>query len=105
MGYKKGGFVKVKSVDFGSAAPKTFTASLAAGLDGGILEVYVDSIGGPKLATIDVPRTGGWSTWKKITVPVTTPVTGVKELYFAFKDHNLTAGRNLFNFDYWLFDK
>ncbi len=102
---KKGGFVKVKSVDFGSAAPKTFTASLAAGLDGGILEVYVDSIGGPKLATIDVPRTGGWSTWKKITVPVTTPVTGVKELYFAFKDHNLTAGRNLFNFDYWLFDK
>lgn len=102
---KKGGFIKVKSVDFGSAAPQTFTASLAAGLDGGILEVYVDSIGGPKLATINVPRTGGWSTWKKITVPVITPVTGIKELYFAFKDHNLTAGRNLFNFDYWLFDK
>ena len=102
---KKGGFLKVKSVDFGSTAPKTFTASLAAGLDGGILEVYVDSVGGSKLAAIDVPRTGGWNTWKKLTVPVTTSITGVKELYFAFKDHNLTAGRNLFNFDYWLFDK
>ena len=102
---RTGGYVKVKSVDFGTTAPKTFSASLAAGLDGGILEVYADSIKGPKLATINVSRTGGWNSWKTFTTDVTTNITGVRDVYFSFKGKNITLGRLLFNFDYWLFKK
>jgi Beta-xylosidase len=100
-----GGYIKVRSVDFGNQSPKTFSASLAAGLDGGILEVSADSVGAPKLATVKVSRTGGWQTWQTFTVPVAGQITGIHDLYFSFKGQNLTAGRELFNFDYWLFRK
>ncbi|RXK85498.1 glycoside hydrolase family 43 protein [Filimonas effusa] len=101
---RKDAWIKVRAVDFGKVAPKTFSASLATGLGGGILEVFADSIGGVKIATIHVPRTGGWQSWKRFTEPVKNAVTGVHDLYFSFKDQNLTVGRKLFNFDYWMFE-
>ncbi|HVK46737.1 MAG TPA: glycoside hydrolase family 43 protein [Pseudobacter sp.] len=104
-GIRSKGWIKVRSVDFGKVAPEKFSASLAAGLGGGILEVYADSVGGIKLAVIQVPRTGGWDKWKTFTEPVLAPVTGIHDLYFSFKSQNLTAGRKLFNFDHWKFEK
>lgn len=100
-----GGYIKVRSVDFGSVSPKSFDATIASGLDGGILEVHLDSLDGSKLATINVPRTGGWNTWKTISSTVENQVTGVHDIYLAFKGQNITAGRVLFNFDYWIFKK
>ncbi len=100
-----GGYIKVREVDFGSTAPKSFTAAIAAGVDGGILEVHVDSVAGPKLAAINVPRTGGWDVWKTFTEAITTNVTGVHDVYFVFNGQNITKGRTLFNFDYWMFKK
>lgn len=100
-----GGWIKVRSVDFGALSPKKFSAALATGLGGGILEVHIDSIAGPKLATILVPRTGGWDKWKTFTEVLAVPVTGVHDLYFAFKGQNLVVGRRLFNFDYWQFTR
>ncbi|MCA5004633.1 glycoside hydrolase family 43 protein [Sphingobacterium bovistauri] len=102
---RTGGSIKVREVDFGSTSPKKFKASLASGLGAGILEVYVDSIGGPKVATLKVPRTGGWKAWQTLSTTIETPVTGKKDVYFAFKGENLTAGRELYNFDYWIFEK
>ncbi|WP_460686141.1 glycoside hydrolase family 43 protein [Niabella aquatica] len=104
-GIRSGGYIKIRAVDFGNTAPKSFSAAIAAGLDGGILEVRVDSIGGLKLAAVKVPRTGGWQHWKTFTETVLTPVTGVHDVYLVFKGENLTAGRELFNFDYWMFKK
>jgi arabinoxylan arabinofuranohydrolase len=49
----------VREVNFGNQSPASFTASLAAGLDGGILEVRLDSVAGPLISSIDLPRTGG----------------------------------------------
>ena len=100
-----GGFIKVREVDFGNTSPKTFKASLASGLGAGILEVYVDSIGGPKIATVKVPRTGGWKVWKTLSAAIETTITGKHDVYFAFKGENLTAGRELYNFDHWVFEK
>ncbi len=100
---RTGGYIKLRSVDFGTRGPKSFTAAIAAGLDGGILEVHIDSLGGTKLATIQVPRTGGWDTWKTLTEEIREQVSGVHDLYFALKGQNITAGRVLFNFDYWIF--
>lgn len=100
-----GGYIKVREVDFGSTAPKSFSAVVASGLDGGILEVHLDSLNGIKLATINVPRTGGWDIWKTLTQTITSQVTGIHDIYFAFAGQNITAGRTLFNFDYWTFKK
>jgi arabinoxylan arabinofuranohydrolase len=102
---RTGGYIKVRSVNFGDGGPKSFMASIAAGLDGGILEVHVDSVAGPKLASLNIPRTGGWETWKQLTAAIETPVKGTRDLYFVFKGQNITAGRELFNFDYWKFEK
>jgi hypothetical protein len=98
---KSKGYLKVRSVDFGNTSPKTFSASLAAGLSGGTLEVRIDSLTGPKLCAIDVNRTGGWKVWKTFSAAVAQPTTGVHDVFFCFNGKNLTAGRNTFNFDFW----
>lgn len=100
-----GGYIKIRSVDFGATSPKSFSANIASGLDGGILEIHLDSLGGTKLAAINVPRTGGWESWKTMTETLTASATGIHDVYFAFKGQNITAGRVLFNFDYWIFKK
>lgn len=102
---RTGGFIKVRSVDFGKNTPKEFSASIAAGLDGGILEVRIDSVSGPKIASIEVSRTGGWNVWKTFNATVTEEISGVRDVYFVFQGKNITAGRELFNFDYWRFNK
>lgn len=104
-GVRGKGFIKVREVDFGSTSPASFTASMAAGVDGGILEVRVDSIKGDLIASIDLTRTGGWEEFKPFTKPLSKSVTGKHDLYFVFNSHNITAGRELFNFDHWVFNK
>lgn len=86
-------------MDFGTTSPGSFSAAIAAGLDGGMLEAHIDSLGGTNLATINVPRTGGWDKGKTLTEKVAVQVTGIHDLYFAFKGQNITAGLVLFNFD------
>lgn len=104
-GIRNGSFIKVRNVGFGTSSPKTFSATVAAGLDGGVLEVHVDSLAGTTLVKLNVPRTGGWETWTTITKAIESNVTGVHDVYFLFKGQNLTAGRELFNFDWWSFQK
>lgn len=99
------GHIKVREVDFGEKSPKNFMASIAAGIGGGILEVHIDSIAGPKLASITIPRTGGWLNWKSFTAPLEQEVTGKHDVFFYFNSQNITVGRKLFNFDYWKFEQ
>ncbi|WP_316928709.1 carbohydrate-binding protein [Chryseobacterium populi] len=63
------------------------------------------SIKGAKLAQIEVPGTGGWNVWKILTATISESVSGVHVVYFGFLGKNITAGRELFNFDYWSFQK
>lgn len=99
-----GGFTKVRAVDFGEKKPQSFSARVAAGLDGGLLEVRLDSVSGTCIATIEIPRTGGWDVWKTLSAPVSGSTKGLHDVYFVFNGKNLTAGRELFNFDYWQFN-
>lgn len=99
------GYIKVREVNFENQSPKSFSASIAAGLDGGILEVRADSVTGPIIASIDVPRTGGWEKFKLLSTKITSEIKGTHDIYFCFNGHNITAGRELFNFDYWIFNK
>ncbi|MDR1505003.1 MAG: carbohydrate-binding protein, partial [Prevotella sp.] len=99
------GYTKVREVNFGIKSPKSFSASLAAGVDGGILEVRLDSISGPIISSVQLPRTGGWEIFKTFTMELKQEVTGKRDVFFCFNGQNITAGRELFNFDYWVFDE
>lgn len=103
-GIRTKGYIKVREVDFGTQSPVSFTASLAAGLDGGILEVRLDSVKGKVLSTISLPRTGGWDKFKIFTSEMKEKVTGKHDLFLYFNGQNITAGRELFNFDWWKFN-
>ncbi|MNN36949.1 Arabinoxylan arabinofuranohydrolase precursor [compost metagenome] len=100
---RTGGYIKVRAVDFGDGGAESFSARLAAGLDGGILEVRLDSVAGTQVAAVQVPRTGGWNTWQTLAVPLSQTSLGIRDVYFVFKGQNITAGRELFNFDHWSF--
>lgn len=101
---RKGGYIKVANVAFGDKTPTSFSASLAAGLDGGILEVRLDSVKGQKVAAIELPRTGGWEQFQLLKAPVEGKVTGTHDVFLTFMDKNIVAGRELFNLDWWQFN-
>jgi hypothetical protein len=58
---------------------------VAAGVDGGILEVRLDKIDGTKIAQIEIPRTGGWEEFKTLTTKISESVSGVHDVYFVFQ--------------------
>ncbi len=99
------GYIKVREVNFGEQSPKSFIASLAAGVDGGILEARLDSVGGSIVASVNLPRTGGWDKFVSFTSNLSNGVTGTHDVYFYFNGQNITAGRELFNFDWWKFNQ
>ncbi|MDQ1803126.1 glycoside hydrolase family 43 protein [Chryseobacterium sp. CKR4-1] len=101
---RAGGYIRVRSVDF-EKGTSGFSASVAAGIDGGILKVHLDDVKGLKIAEIEIPRTGGWEEFKTLTSKISESVSGVHDVYFVFQGKNITAGRKLFNFDYWSFQK
>ncbi len=91
-------FIKLANVDFSKRKPKTFGASVASALRGGMIEVRLDSIDGQLLAELKVPGTGGWERWKYIETNTQMPVSGTHDVYLVFKGRK---GPKLFNFDYW----
>jgi beta-xylosidase len=96
-----GDFIKVREVDFGTRQPKQFTASVASARQGGQIEVFLDSIGGQKLTTLDIPATGGWEEWRQLKAPVTGTVSGKHDVWFSFTGYK---GAQLFTFDWWQFE-
>lgn len=93
-----GDYIRLQAVDFALGKPRTFTARVASGRQGGQLEVRLDSLGGQLLVQLNVPTTGGWEQWKTLTADLCIPPTGVHDLYFRFTGRK---GPKLFNFDWW----
>ena len=68
-------------VDFGEGADEV-TARLASAVDSeGQLEVRLDAVDGPLVASVPMKNTGGWQSWESVDVPLTETVTGVHDLY------------------------
>ncbi|MCM1505038.1 MAG: glycoside hydrolase family 43 protein [Muribaculum sp.] len=95
-----GDYIKVANVNFLSGGPKSFGMSAASALRGGTVEVRMDSIDGPLVASIDIPGTGGWENWQYFETSALTEIPGVHDIYFLFKGRK---GPKLFNIDYWTF--
>ena len=101
---RNGDHIKWQAVDFGNKLPRTFTAHVASGLQGGAIEIHTDSITGALLGRLEVPDTGGWEQWQTLTAdlaPVTShgeALTGIHDLYLVFTGNEDTK---LLNFDWW----
>lgn len=94
-----GDYIKVRDVDFGAGA-KTFNASVAAAISGSTIEIRLGSPAGNVVGCLNVKNTGGLKNWKTLSCAVDS-VKGVHDLYFVFKG----KGTELFNFDWWKFNK
>jgi len=62
----------------------SLTVRVASAGAGGILEVRVGSETGTVLASFDVQPTGGWETWKELTLPL--PATPREEVIVRFQN-------------------
>ncbi|MBO7139241.1 MAG: family 43 glycosylhydrolase [Prevotella sp.] len=97
-----GDYILVREVDFGNVGGDLkFTASAASALQGGRIEVRLDSPIATPVATLVVPATGGWEQWKTVSTSVSA-VTGKHDVYFTFAGNK---GAKLFNLDWWQFSK
>ncbi len=97
-----GDYIKVREVDFGKDAPQTFAVSAASALQGGTLEVHLDSIKGTLVASVQVGKTGGWEQFRTFSAQMQQPVTGKHDVFFVFKG---LKGHKLFSFDWWKFER
>ena len=78
-----GDWARYDRVDFGDGADE-LRARLASNVDSaGQLEVRLDAVDGPVVASVPMANTGGWQSWESVDVPLTETVTGVHDVYLA----------------------
>ena len=93
-----GDWIKLRNVDFGSTTAKSLAIRAASAIRGGTLELRSDSIRGARIASIAIPKTGGWESFREFqTTDVRTP-QGIHDLYLVFKG---LKGPELFTLDWW----
>lgn len=92
-----GDYIKVQGADFSKGA-SSIQVSIAA-MYGGKIEIHTDKINGPLIGTVEVKASAEGDTWKTITAPVKN-IQGVHDVFFVFKGE-----KDLFNFDWWQFNK
>lgn len=94
-----GDWLKVREVNFDEAKNcQNLKFSAASALRGGTIEMHLDSVSGPLVATLSVSGTGGWETWKTFNTSLNQTVSGNHDVYFCFKGRK---GPKLFNLDWW----
>lgn len=91
-----GDYIMVKGVDFSEGAVSVEVS--VASLSGGKIEIVIDNIDGPIIATVDVNTSREDGIWRTISTPVKNNIKGVHDLFFVFRGE-----KDLFNFDWWIF--
>ena len=92
----KSSYIKVRNVDFGEAGAKSFKAVVRTTGDAVIL-IRVKTASSTAKGRVNIPSTDG--EWQEVTVDLTTPITGVQDLFFTFAGTTATS----FDFDKWQF--
>ena len=92
----KSSYIKVRNVDFGEAGSKSFKAVVRTTGDAVIL-IRVKTASSTAKGKVNIPSTDG--EWQEVTVDLTSPITGVQDLFFTFAGTTATS----FDFDKWQF--
>ncbi|WP_053226959.1 ThuA domain-containing protein [Solirubrobacter soli] len=89
-----GDYVSYKPVNLTNLNELRFRVASAGA--GGTIEVHLDSPTGTLVGTTDtITPTGGWQTFKTVSLPLTNPPSGTHELFLVFRNRGST--QNLFN--------
>jgi glucosylceramidase len=91
-----GDYAVYQGVTF-SAGMSTVDARVASGGTGGRIEFRLDAADGPVIATVTVPVTGGWQTWRTVSAAASS-VTGVHDVYLVFDGTSGIGNVNWFRF-------
>lgn len=94
-----GDYIKIRSVDLGKG-PNSFEARVASKSPGAI-EVRLDSLQGRLLSKLMVKPGSSEGQWTTQLVKIQQKATGVHDLFLVFKGDT----DQLFNFDWWKFNK
>ncbi|MBL3658958.1 glycoside hydrolase family 43 protein [Fulvivirga sediminis] len=92
-----GDYILVRGVDFADGA-KNVEVSVSP-IYGGMIEIRVDEIGGPLIATVDVNTTRQEGQWRTFAASLKKNIKGIHDVYFVFKGE-----KDLFYFDWWKFN-
>jgi arabinoxylan arabinofuranohydrolase len=96
---ENGDYIRVRGVDFGKGA-KLFEAGLSTTVDGGEIEIRLDSLSGNKAGSLKVKKTRDSQKWKIFSDKI-SKITNVHDVYFVFKG----SDGDLFKFDWWKFSE
>lgn len=96
----EGDYIRVSGVDFGKG-PKEFSVDAQCPLYGGVIELRVDDVDGPKIGEVTI--TGTKNKIETFNVPV-EKIEGIHDFYLVFKGSKHQK-KNMFNLDSWQFTK
>ena len=100
-GIHDGGYIKVRSVDFGPRGAMGFAVCVASDAAGASIDVRLDSVDGLLVASVAVLDTGGPGQWKVRQASVSR-AKGIHDVFFVFKE---APGTRPFDFQWWQFSK
>ncbi|MGD2034022.1 MAG: carbohydrate-binding protein [Bacteroidales bacterium] len=90
---KDDSYIAFYDLDF-EEGPASFYAECSSELDGGNIEVHLDSLNGPLVATCPIGMSGDWDDFDTYSCNITTSFSGIHHVYLIFKD---AGGSGLFN--------
>ncbi|MCQ2253331.1 MAG: family 43 glycosylhydrolase [Bacteroidales bacterium] len=97
-----GDWIRLSEVNFDAQKPykngAQWQVRAASALQGGIIEMRLDSLRGQLVATTVVPKTGGNEKFQVINTEIEKLPTGKHEVFLLFKG---LKGPKLMNLDYW----
>ncbi|MBO4820269.1 MAG: family 43 glycosylhydrolase [Prevotella sp.] len=91
----RSGYIKVRNVDFGEVGARSFTARVKS-VKNETISIRLGSRTGTVIGKLNVATNGEWT---DMTCDLTTPVTGVQDLFFIISG----AAVEQFGFDNWQF--
>lgn len=94
-----GDWVGIGQAAFGETGAKGLSVN-AAGLSGGKIEVYIDSLDGEKVGEVIIPA-GNGETWETYSASISS-ITGTHDIFFKYVSTG-DSETELFEIDYWSF--
>ena len=86
--------LRFDDVDFGPVPATKLDVRVASDVDGGRMEIRLDSPDQPPVGTLRVTRTGGWQSWRTDEVTI-QPTTGRHTVHLVFVREDGTEFVNL----------
>ncbi len=96
-----GDWLRLRAVDFGEGGARQLVARVAAVAPGATIQLHLDYLGGPLIATLPIAPTGGMNQWQEQTASVKEAPTGVHDVFLLFRG----GDDELLRLDWWKLER